>query len=170
MTAAAALMALAGVAGEAQRVPDLSGQWELVERSGGTGGDRHADSLTINEIRATTTAAGAAMAPALLALQIARRTGVATTTREIQIGIEGGVTGGAAGGGRTEAQSRWSTRWVDDHLVVWHLERTVAPERTVEVETTEDWSINEAGHLVIATLVRKTGQDSVRTTATYRHP
>ena len=164
---AVAATLLTGVALEAQRFADFSGRWALVEASGQMPGDRPADWLTIYETRATTTVAGAAMPSALLALQIERHTGAETETKTIQIGIEGGTSAALGGGDRT-TRSQWSTRWAQTHLVVWHLERTVSPEHTIDVETTEDWSIDEVGDLVIATRIRKTRQELVTSVVRYR--
>lgn len=172
ITAAVALATLPALSAQAHRVPDLSGRWELVTASGHAPDDRPAGSLTIREVRATTTATRAPMPPALRALLIEQRMGPGTTTRTIEIGSEGGTTGGSVagpvGGVRTDAQSQWSTRWIDAHLVMWYFERTATSEHTAEVETTEDWSLSESGELVIATHRRQTGQQSVRTVATYR--
>lgn len=152
--------------------PSLSGQWALVAASGSASNARPAEVLAVREIVDTTTATGAAMPPALRALTIERRTGAETTRTTIQVGIEGGQTGvtpsASPGESQVASQSQWSTRWVDAHLIVWRLERTDAGGQVVEMETTEDWSINEAGHLVITTRVRQTGQEPVRTVLSYQ--
>lgn len=165
------LAVLLGHAAWAQAPSDLFGAWVLLEVPGSTAALRPAESLTIREVEARAPTGGS-IPPAAFALAVERRTGTDVHHATIEIGLNGGVSGGTpagpAGQPRVDTNSQWSTRWADGHLIVWRFDRTATNGQVADTETTEDWSINSAGQLVISTSFRQTGHEPDRTTITYR--
>jgi hypothetical protein len=146
----------------AQPAPDFSGQWILVSAPGQT---TPPETLRIEPIMVTATAAGLAVPPRLRALSFERTTGSERTKTTVEIGVESGTTSGLP---RPDTLSRQGARRVGAHLVVWRTDRVSADGQTTDVEKTEDWSIDAVGMLVIATQVRHAGGEPVQTTRNYR--
>lgn len=161
---AAIVVAMAITAPTQATTPDLSGDWMLVVASGATADAPPADTLSLREVEANSVP-GLRMPPAGRALVIERRTGTAVRRDTVRIGIVGGVSGGVPG---AQSRSEQSVRWTDGHLVVWQHESIERDGQTREHETTEDWSLDASGQLVLAAWAHRTGAEPTRVTATYR--
>lgn len=157
---AAIVVAIAIAAPTQVTTPDLSGDWTLVAASGATTKAPPADTLSLREVEANSLP-GLRMPPAGRALVIERRTGTTASRDTVRIGIVGGVSG-------AQSRSEQSVRWTDGHLVVWQHESVERDGQTREHESTEDWSLDASGQLVLTAWVHHTGAEPTRVTATYR--
>lgn len=144
--------------------PDLSGDWTLVAASGATAEAPPADTLSLREVEANSLP-GLRMPPGVRALVIERRTGTNASRDTVRIGIVGGVSGSVPG---AQSRSEQSVRWTDGHLVVWQHESVERDGQMREHESTEDWSLDASGQLVLTAWSRRGAAEPTRVTATYR--
>lgn len=147
----------------AEEPPDFSGHWQLVTSSG-------VDERAARELDVRRSFGG--RLGTLEALTIERYTIDGVQSETLTIGIEGGLVGGMVGGGGASRQTlntRFSTRWSGDHLIIMHGSYS-GPTRDAGPyhEREEEWSMDEAGRLLIVVTERESGVEPKTMQHTYQ--
>ncbi len=153
----------------AEKKPDFSGRWVLVEASGTP---RVAREMTVRQWIQNPTGIWPGD-PVARILLVSRRLGddVLTTRYEMDGGIEGGVAGGIAGNGVQDprhSRFRRSRSWDGDTFVIEDYAGSGTSEDWSFTEHRETWSFDAKGRLVITTTDRASTAEPTTLTLVYR--